>query len=270
MAYGDNITVGQLAVMGVFGDALQIPPGFWEPGTASIHKLHCGQGATAAPFSASAVFGPSPTAPLSINTIGLEVLTGIRNCIGSDIKIGSNICLGSLDISYNAINSELNAIKSAAVPEWSAVAPKFGASAFAMDFMSPDGNFKGKWDVTGSLTVGGIPVELVDLSDQRVKTNIVTIESSLDKVLNLRGVYFDWNTDIVPSLAKNQGRQIGLIAQEVEKVVPEVVRTEKIEEQDLKSIKYENIIALLIEGMKEQQQQIEELKQRISDLEGNK
>jgi hypothetical protein len=264
MAYGDQLTVGQLAVMGIPGDSLLIPPGFWEPGTASIHKLHCGQGATAAPFSAALVVGPSATSPLSINTIGAEVLTGIRNCFGSDIKIGSDISLGTLDISYNAINSELNAIKSAAVPEWTAVAPKFDANAFTMDFNSPAGKLKGAWLYNGSTICAPCP------SDESAKTNIVNLEGSLEKVLSLRGVSFSWNSEVVPNRAKNQSIAIGLIAQEVEKIVPEVVVTEKIENKDLKTVEYGNLVALLIEGMKEQQKQIEELKQRISDLEGNK
>ena len=264
MAYGDALTVGQLAVMGIPGDSLLIPPGFWEPGTASIHKLHCGQGATAAPFSAALVVGPSLTSPLSINTIGAEVLTGIRNCFGSDIKIGSDISLGALKVSYNAIFSELNGMKDATVPEWSATAPNFGINALTTNFNSPLGALDGGWLYNGSNICAPCP------SDESAKTNIVNLEGSLEKVLSLRGVSFSWNSEVVPNRAKNQSIAIGLIAQEVEKIVPEVVVTEKIENKDLKTVEYGNLVALLIEGMKEQQQQIEELKQRISDLEGNK
>jgi putative lipoic acid-binding regulatory protein len=261
----DTLDVGTLDVFNpLVGGALVIPKGFWEPGTASIHKLHCGQGAMATPFAASLVVGPSATSPLSINTIGLEQLTGIRNCFGSDIKIGSNISLGALDISYNGVNSELNGIKAAAVPEWSTVAPKFDANAFTMDLKSPAGKLKGAWLYNGSTICAPCP------SDQRSKTNVVNLENSLEKVLSLRGVSFSWNPDVVPGRAKKQDIAIGLIAQEVEKVIPEVVVREKIENEDLKTVEYGNLTAVLIEAIKEQQQQIEELKQRITDLEGNK
>lgn len=267
MAYGDALTVGQLAVMGIPGDALLIPPGFWEPGTASIHKLHCGQGATAAPFSAALVVGPSATSPLSINTIGAEVLTGIRNCIGSDIKIGSNICLGTLDISYNAINSELNGIKSAAVPEWSAVAPKFDASAFNIDFNSPLGKLNNKWFYNGT------PLDLLhEHSDVRLKKDIEPLVGSLDKVLQLQGVSFTWNRDVSSYVGRLKSSDIGLIAQDVEKITPELVIETEINGVDfkVKNVDYSRLAPLLVEAIKEQQQQIEELKQRISDLESNK
>jgi hypothetical protein len=88
----------------------------------------------------------------------------------------------------------------------------------------------------------------------------------LDKVLSLQGVSFDWNEAVVPGRANEEGRQIGLIAQEVEKVVPEVVVQETIENQQLKSIRYENLVALLIEGMKDQQEQINSLKETVQEL----
>lgn len=267
MAYGDQLTVGQFAVMGIPGDALQIPPGFWEPGTASIHKLHCGQGATAAPFSAALVVGPSVTSPLSINTIGAEILTGIRNCFGSDIKIGSNICLGALDISYNAINSELNAIKNAAVPEWSAVAPKFNSSALTMDLNSPLGKLNSKWFYNGT------PLDLLHShSDVRLKKDIEPLVGSLDKVLQLQGVSFTWNRDVSSYVGRLKSNDIGVIAQDVEKIAPELVIETEISGVDfkVKNVDYSRLTPLLIEAIKEQQQQIEELKQRISDLESNK
>ena len=267
-ATGDSLTVSQLAVMGLVGDALLIPPGFWEPGTLSVHKGHFGQGATAIPFSASLVVGPSATSPLSINTVGAEVLTGIRNCFGADIKIGSNISFGALDISYNAVNSELNAIKSAAVPEWSAVAPKFDANAFKIDYNSPNGDLNGFWKYNGTfISVGP------HSSDITLKKNIEPLKDSLSRVLNLNPVSFNWDEDIVPNLAKDYPQMVGLIAQEVELIVPEVVCNTKVnikgdKSKEVKRVLYENLVPLLIDSIKDQQQQIEELKARISVLEG--
>jgi hypothetical protein len=94
------------------------------------------------------------------------------------------------------------------------------------------------------------------LSDERLKENIKIINNPIEKVEKLNGVYFTW---------KKTGREdIGLIAQNVEKTFPEIVHTNK---DGLKSVEYGNIVALLIETVKEQQKQIEELKKRIEKIE---
>ena len=80
-------------------------------------------------------------------------------------------------------------------------------------------------------------------SDERVKTNIKTIENALDKTLLLRGVEYN-DFRIEP-----ERKRIGLIAQEVELIVPEVVRTN--EEDGMKSIEYQNLVGLLVESIKE-------------------
>ena len=89
-------------------------------------------------------------------------------------------------------------------------------------------------------------------SDERIKTNIKTIENALDKTLLLRGVEYN-DIRIEP-----ERKKIGLISQEVELIVPEVVRTS--EEDGIKSIEYQNLVGLLVEAIKEQQKQINELK----------
>ena len=89
-------------------------------------------------------------------------------------------------------------------------------------------------------------------SDARVKTNIVEIDSPLEKIKNMRGVYYNRTDDSNATPA----RHVGLIAQEVETVLPEVVLTDTSEGKH-KSVAYGNIVALLIEGMKAQQSTIE-------------
>ena len=88
-------------------------------------------------------------------------------------------------------------------------------------------------------------------SDERIKTNIKTIENALDKTLLLRGVEYN-DIRIEP-----EKKKIGLIAQEVELIIPEVVRTG---DDGMKSIEYQNLVGLLIEAIKEQQDQINGLK----------
>ena len=89
-------------------------------------------------------------------------------------------------------------------------------------------------------------------SDERLKTNIKTIENALDKTLLLRGVNYN-DFRIEPDKLR-----MGLIAQEVELIVPEVVNTDS--ETSIKSIEYQNLVGLLVEAIKEQQKQINELK----------
>jgi len=85
-------------------------------------------------------------------------------------------------------------------------------------------------------------------SDQRWKRNIEPLEGSLDRVTQLQGVHYSWRTDEFPSMNFEDRRQVGLIAQEVEPIVPEVVHTD---EEGYKSISYEKLTAILIEAMKE-------------------
>lgn len=94
-------------------------------------------------------------------------------------------------------------------------------------------------------------------SSRRWKRNIEPIEGSLNKVMRLRGVSFEWK--------ENGTEDIGLIAEEVAEVVPEVVAFEE-NGVDAKSVDYARLVALLIEATKEQQKEIEELKTEIEEL----
>lgn len=100
------------------------------------------------------------------------------------------------------------------------------------------------------------------LSDMRLKTNILTISSALQKVLQLRGVSFDWKD---PNVFDDK-KHIGFLAQEVEKVIPEVVNNKG----DNYSMQYAPITALLVEAIKEQQQEIETLKQKAGEIDALK
>ncbi len=109
---------------------------------------------------------------------------------------------------------------------------------------------------TANMTVNGT---ITQGSDARVKENIVEIDDCLGKVKEMRGVYYN-RTDINTEVTK-----VGVIAQEVEKVLPEVI----IESPDdgLKSVAYSELTAVLINAIKEQQEIIEDLKTRIIKLE---
>lgn len=94
---------------------------------------------------------------------------------------------------------------------------------------------------------------LTSLSDASKKTNITKIENALQIVENLDGVYYEWK--------ENGQKSIGLIAQDVEKVVPELVLPMA---DGLKTVSYGNIVAILIEAIKEQQVRINILEEKLN------
>ena len=100
-------------------------------------------------------------------------------------------------------------------------------------------------------------------SDITLKDNVRPIESAIFKVKQIRGVTFDWN-EKSNELQQEKGHDVGLIAQEVEKVLPEVIQ---IREDGIKAISYEKVVPLLVEAIKDQQIIIEDLQQRLELLE---
>tara|TARA_R110000803_G_scaffold194565_1_gene257675 strand:+ start:890 stop:2257 length:1368 start_codon:yes stop_codon:yes gene_type:complete len=94
--------------------------------------------------------------------------------------------------------------------------------------------------------------DVTAFSDERLKDNIETIPDALDKVCQMRGVTFN-RTDF------NGEKQMGVIAQEVEKVIPEVVREDDSEDK-IKSVAYGNMVGVLIEAIKDLKAEVDELK----------
>jgi hypothetical protein len=107
----------------------------------------------------------------------------------------------------------------------------------------------------GNLTATG---DITAYSDARVKENIVKIDSALDKINGINGYYYN-RID-----GDDRSRKIGFIAQEMQMIVPELVNYDSA--QDKYSVLYGNTTALLVEAIKEQQTQIEELKIIINGL----
>jgi len=102
-------------------------------------------------------------------------------------------------------------------------------------------------------------------SDKRWKQNIRNLNGSLDRVMKLQGVQYNWKQDEYPEMNFPDGEQIGLIAQDVEKIIPEIVNESA---DGFKSIEYAKLVSVLIESIKEQQVQIEKLSKRVEELEG--
>ncbi len=122
------------------------------------------------------------------------------------------------------------------------------------------GNSNGSWCGSTNLlcveTNAYAHGSFVDSSDERFKKDISTIDNALEKVTALRGVYYYWDPD--NGFHSDTGRKIGVIAQEVEKVLPEVVHGQG---NEYRGVAYGKLNALLVEAIKEQQKEIEMLKQ---------
>jgi len=93
-------------------------------------------------------------------------------------------------------------------------------------------------------------------SDERLKENITPISKPLDKLKQIGGYEFDWND----KQNVHEGHDVGVIAQEIEAILPELVQTR---DSGYKAVSYEKLVALLIEAVKEQQSQIDELKAKL-------
>jgi hypothetical protein len=119
-------------------------------------------------------------------------------------------------------------------------------------------------NIAPSATKGRIDAEndvvAFSTSDMRFKTNITPISNALEKITQIGGYEFDW----IPNqeLHGFEGHDVGVIAQEIEKVLPEVIKERN---SGYKAVKYEKIVPLLIEAIKEQQKQIDELKNLIQN-----
>ena len=100
-------------------------------------------------------------------------------------------------------------------------------------------------------------------SDRRFKKNITPLENGLARTMALRGVTFDWRTAEFPDRNFTTGHDVGFIAQEVQQVLPEVVRQDDL---GFYSVSYEKIVPVLVEAIHQQQAQIEALQQQVNQL----
>ncbi len=114
------------------------------------------------------------------------------------------------------------------------------------------------WYVPRGANTVNFEYAIVQPSDSRLKDNIISISTPIDKIKSIRGVEFDWNS------GEHVGtHDVGLIAQDVEGVLPEAVTTQ---EDGYKNLAYTKVIPLLVEAMKEQQAMIDALKAEIELL----
>jgi hypothetical protein len=211
-------------------------------------------GTAGAPPTATAEFWTSldPSVPFSVQNLGIANMVGMTNQIGSYNGVGVWNQTGA----YNGIGWGVD------VGGHMDAQSTLGSASPNIDFSSPSGNLWGYWQYNGF----EISTEPDNTSDVNLKKDIESIHNSLDKVLNLNAVSFRWKEELVPTSLIKRENEIGLIAQEVEKIIPEVIGETLINGQSYKKISYGKLTTILIGAIQEQQKQIEELKETVAKL----
>jgi len=101
-------------------------------------------------------------------------------------------------------------------------------------------------------------------SDRKWKKNLVKIQNPIQNIMQINGYTFDWIDDPTHKFHGNTGSDVGVIAQEIEKVQPEIVTTRS--KNGVMAVKYDRLIPLLIESIKEQQSQLDTQSKQITEL----
>lgn len=150
------------------------------------------------------------------------------------------------------------------------MSPGFGTNKYAAAFLNGNvgiGTATPAYalDVSGTTSTCNLRYSsyLGACSDIRYKKNITPLPDALNKVLKLQGVNYYWKKDEFPDKKFTDDKQIGFIAQEIEKVYPEVVLTD---DKGYKSVDYSRLTPILVEAIKEQQKLIHSQKKEIDNL----
>ena len=196
--------------------------------------------------------GGWPNNPTGYSFIGTTNMTGLEYCLlsnATDTFIGAGTS-GALKLRGPANDSSPEVIINGTDVEVN-----------TGDLKIPDGSLA-VGNISNSATDGRIDasndIVAYSTSDIRLKDNIKKIDEALDKVNSIQGVEVDWVEK--KEVHGNSGHDIGVIAQEIEKVLPDVVTTR---DNGYKAVKYEKIVPLLIEAIKDLSKQVDDLKRLI-------
>ncbi len=167
---------------------------------------------------------------------GIKLITGNNTTDYNDVDI--TLQAGDGEIGFNGAGGNIQLTPGIAS----------GTGANGLVLVNGSGTYTGSW---------------TQASDERFKKNIKPLKNSLEQIEKLNPISYELNKDEFPEKKFSDDEQIGLIAQEVEKVIPVLVKTDS---EGYKSIDYLKINVLLIDAIKEQQKSINELRKEIELL----
>ncbi|SFE77662.1 tail fiber domain-containing protein, partial [Thermoflexibacter ruber] len=186
-------------------------------------------------------------------------ITGTNAQLGGDLVQATTIELNGNDLTVNGNGNAFNISGGAGLN-----VNDFGATTLSgtLDVLG-NTTLAGTLTITGLTSVTDLQTDaggtLINASDARYKKNIKPIENALEKVNQVDGVTYHWKEEF----SDNKTLQLGVIAQELEKVFPNLVHTN---DKGYKSVNYIGLIPVLLEAIKEQQKQIEALSNKVNTL----
>ena len=246
LEYETNGTLGNILIKGATSKSIQV--------VDSITFIGLTQNGLDQYSATALLITGSITASLgfsgSINGIGN--VTDYSTSVDSRIVINSASAWGAFQSASSFSSSLATSISAsnAAATSYSASANTTYAKLAVENTFTQNQIISGSLDVTGDITA-------YSTSDERLKDNIELISNPIEKVKQLRGVEFDWNNK---SMFKAGKHDYGVIAQDVEKVLPELV---KETHTGYLGVDYDKMIGLLIEVVKEQEKRIKELENKV-------
>lgn len=266
-----SVTTGEIVVGGPsFGGGgwVQIDAGP-VPGTSGYVQFMSGTGGVRQGYIG---FSVSNVGTIDTGTIpyvaGLHAFTGAMSA-SNGIGVTGNITASGAISANGAITSNGATITGTLTAGGLVSTGGFSAAA--------NSTFAAALGVTGALTVGanlGVTGTITATSnitayssDARLKTNVRVIDNAINKVKSIGGYIYDWNMEIcnAVSFVPSSQTEHGLIAQEVQKIMPDVVAPAPFN-NDYLTIRYERIVALLVAAINEQQVQIDTLTATVAKL----
>ena len=187
---------------------------------------------------------------------------GVGNAVNAQANGDGNAVRAISNGAGNGVSAISNGSGNAVFATANGVGDAVRASAIGSGYA---GNFAGPVRVFGNVTVSGtVTANSFSVnSDARYKTHIHTLDNALADVLNLRGVSYEMDRERWPAKNFPAGRQIGFIAQEMEKIFPELVLTDS---EGYKSVLYQNAVPILVEAIKAQEKRIKALEDANAEL----
>ena len=257
-----NITTGSVIDADDFNDEYNQVQSAFNASTGHTHDGTAAEGAAIEKIGPSqdivataSVLRPKTTNAIDLGTTALQYKDAFFDgTVKTDtLTVDENAAIaGNLSVAGNLTGSGVTAGARASVSAGSGISYNSGTGVITCTVDTPaevglsnlsnnGNNLSGSFTATGNVTA---------FSDERLKENVETIEGALDKVLQMRGVTYNYKSEL------NDGqRGTGVIAQEMQQVMPEVV-----EEGEYLSVAYGNIVGVLIEAVKELKEELNKCK----------